>query len=1448
MNGFVARVVASCQAVVLKSRRPVRTRSSKTTSRRAAARFRFLRLESLEDRSVLSATILSQQTIMHPLPLGKQGFVFSPTLGTGAKATSVISASLNIKQATILREASLGYTQGLSRLSDDTVRVDNSGRMQVYVYLDSVTPGHLQSLVSAGMLVEASNSEMRVVQGWVPANLLNALGGIASVQKITAPDYAQPRSGSVNTAGDAILNADDVRALGIDGTGIKVGVISDGVSHRALVQSTGDLPYDLTVNPALPGSGDEGTAMLEIIHDLAPGASLYFSEGLTSVNMVNSINWMVAQGVDVIIDDLGFFGQPFFQDGTIASAAAAAMASGTVYVTSAGNEAQVHYQAAYVQGSSQGSYGYFHRFSSSGDMGQDITLEPGQTLRAFLQWSDPWGASSNDYDLFLCRNSDGVIISSSEDPQDGNDLPLEGIIYTNNTGSTLNLFLSIAKYSGTARELELFAYRASSQQYITTADSIFGHGAVDGVISVGAINAADSGWDSIENFSSRGPSTIYTNFSTQTKVQRNSLDGAAIDGVQTKVGQLGYFSNPFFGTSASAPHAGAIAALMLDAKPSLTPTQVTSALATTAVDLGTAGYDSTFGYGRFDALAAVNEVLGLTPRRFDFGISSSPVESGYIQVTQATSYPSGSITTYGWSQAQSLTGRDSSTGGNLDRDANITNDGTFLVDVPNGNYQVDMHLGEVYTGHDQTGVLLEGVQVDNVTPPSYFGVVTRTYTVTVADGQLNVRLRDLGGYFAGAAITSLVITPLITPAPAAPASLTATAASSSQINLTWTDNSSYEQGFKIERKTGPDGTWSEIAAVGANTTSYQSIGLTASTNYYFRVRAYNTTGDSSYSNEANATTQPPETIPSSPSSLTAQAASASQVNLAWQDNSGNEQGFKIERKTGAGGIWSQIATVGANVTSYASQGLTASTTYFFRVSAYNGAGDSPYSNEASATTNIAPPVSARFDFGTSTSPVEATYTQVTPQTSYPSGSTVVFGWSQAQSLTGRDSAYGTNLDRDANITTDGTFLIDVTNGTYQVDMRLGEVYTAHDQTGVYLEGVQVDNVTPASYSGVVARSYVVAVADGQLNVRLVDLGGYFAGAAITTLVINPVATPTPTAPSNLIAAASSSSQINLSWQDNASNEQGFKIERKTGAGGTWAQIATVVSNVSSYASSGLTANTTYFYRVRAYNSNGDSSYSNEAEATTFATETAPAAPTSLTAQAASSSQINLSWQDNSGNEQGFKIERKTGAAGTWSQIATVGANITTYQSVGLTASTNYYYRVRAYNVAGDSVYSNEADATTSSQPFSARFDFGTASSPVEPGYLQITQNTSYPSGTSVVCGWSQAQSLSGRDIGIGSNLDRDANITMDGIFQIDVPNGTYQVDMRLGELYYAHDRTGVFLEGVQVDNVTPSTYFGVLSRTYTVTVTDGQLQVGLKDLGGYFSGAAITSLVVAWIS
>ncbi|MGH7672149.1 MAG: fibronectin type III domain-containing protein, partial [Gemmatimonadales bacterium] len=188
----------------------------------------------------------------------------------------------------------------------------------------------------------------------------------------------------------------------------------------------------------------------------------------------------------------------------------------------------------------------------------------------------------------------------------------------------------------------------------------------------------------------------------------------------------------------------------------------------------------------------------------------------------------------------------------------------------------------------------------------------------------------------------------------------------------------------------------------------------------------------------------------------------------------------------------------------------------------------------------------------------------------------------------------------------------------------------------------------------------------------------------------------PAAPSNLVASAVSSSQINLSWTDNASNESGFRIERCIGASCTsFAEIATVGVNATSYQNSSLSASTSYSYRVQTYNTGGNSAYSNTAAATTQAAVSLPGAPSNLVASAVSSSQINLSWTDNATNESGFKIEQCVGMNCTsFTEIAIVGAGVTSFPNTGLGAATRYGYRVRAYNAAGTSAYSNAVSVGT----------------------------------------------------------------------------------------------------------------------------------------------------------
>lgn len=246
-------------------------------------------------------------------------------------------------------------------------------------------------------------------------------------------------------------------------------------------------------------------------------------------------------------------------------------------------------------------------------------------------------------------------------------------------------------------------------------------------------------------------------------------------------------------------------------------------------------------------------------------------------------------------------------------------------------------------------------------------------------------------------------------------------------------------------------------------------------------------------------------------------------------------------------------------------------------------------------------------------------------------------------------------------------------------------------------------------AGAVALAWAYAPNASVATIRNAILGGVDQKAAWTGLVstggrlntnetLNLLSSlpAAPAAPTNLAATAVSTSQINLSWSD-VSNETGYTIERSTN-GTSWTQLATVGANITSYASTGLSQNTTYHYRVKASNLGGDSPYSAAASATTQGVPPPNAAPSGLVVLSSSSTQVNLRWTDNSTNETGFYIQRSSNGGKSWSTIATVGSatgeTYEYYNDTSVARRKTYTYRVVAYNAGGQSAYSNTATAKT----------------------------------------------------------------------------------------------------------------------------------------------------------
>src|SRR5262245_21310187 len=484
------------------------------------------------------------------------------------------------------------------------------GRLHVYLDCSPLGATELQKLQQAGARIERIHMARGLVQAWVDPSALDTLAGFWWVRAIRSVDRAVARTGSITTQGDAASRADVLRTRGVDGTGVVVGVISDGIDSLAAAQATGDLRDVVVPNDTRcqRGAGDEGTALLEIVHDVAPGARLLFSGPSTSLDMVDAVQCLVDAGANVIVDDLGFFGEPYFEDGPVADAVSAAVTAGVSYHSSAGNEAQEHVEQDFFPTS--GNPNVHDWAAGAGDAFNGVVVPARGTLTCILQWNDPFGAAGDDYDLALF-DANLNLIAASTDRQVGAQDPIEAVAVVNQTNTAQLANVLVDRFAGAPRRLELFCLGASALEHGSAAGSIFGHAALSSVVAVGAVDVHDPGLDTVEPFSSHGPARVdFPTLQVRAKPDLVAFDGVAISNAG------GFPLCPpfcaFFGTSAAAPHSAGVAALLLDLDPTLTPAEVQAALTRGAVDIGAPGFDEASGFGRLDAVAAVDSLTAST--------------------------------------------------------------------------------------------------------------------------------------------------------------------------------------------------------------------------------------------------------------------------------------------------------------------------------------------------------------------------------------------------------------------------------------------------------------------------------------------------------------------------------------------------------------------------------------------------------------------------------------------------------------------------------------------------------------------------------------------------------------------------------------------------------------------------------------------------------------------
>ncbi len=511
---------------------------------------------------------------------------------------------------------------------------------------------------------------------------------IANVRaKLTAYLNKQMLIGSVTSQGDATHRAADVRTTyGYMGQGIKIGVLSDSYNATggaAADVASGDLPgtgnpngdlTPVTVVQDYSGGADEGRAMLQVIYDLAPKATLYFATAdVSEAGFATNIQTLrTTYGCNIIIDDVGYFDEPAFQDGICAQAVDAVTAAGALYFSAAGNSGSLKKgtsgvfegdfnDAGSAAFSGSTKAGTIHNFGTvSAPVNGDIITAVGEVYN--LNWSDPWGASSNDYDLFLV-NSAGTVKSSSTNVQSGTQNPYEQITpKTLVKGDRLVVFKTTA---AAVRALHLNTNRGTLT--VATNGQTTGHPCAINAFCMAATPATtafETGYPTgpypnpfvstnvVEPFSSDGPRKIFYNpdgsvitsgnvlFGTNGGTTLSKPDLTAADGVSTTFASSTGL-NPFFGTSCAGPHAGAIAALILSANPSLTTAQVRTILTSTALDIEGTGYDINSGYGIIQAFQAAGQVTvscGVPTGLTASSITTTTATGGWTAVTGAQSY------------------------------------------------------------------------------------------------------------------------------------------------------------------------------------------------------------------------------------------------------------------------------------------------------------------------------------------------------------------------------------------------------------------------------------------------------------------------------------------------------------------------------------------------------------------------------------------------------------------------------------------------------------------------------------------------------------------------------------------------------------------------------------------------------------------------------------------
>ena len=604
---------------------------------------------------------------------------------------------------------------GVAAEGSGSLLQNSAGEVLTYIRLANTEPATIKMLAAAGARITNVANAYRTVTAFVQPAALPGIAALAAVENVreelqpmvagtekranagrSAPQTVAPARADCPTAtiseGDTQMRAAQARSTyTLDGSGITVGVISDSFGQETSKTSpakdvaTGDLPgpgnpcgrlspvnvlRENPLDPQKPRPGkDEGRAMAQIVHSLAPGANLAFASANGGIfAFADAITGLQKQaGASVIVDDISYFIEPFYQDGPVSNAITQVASQGALYFTAAAN-----YNATDPSGNEIASYeapSYrpiacpkltfqstdkppqttnqyakdCHNFNPSGSSaGSGLLLAPGGSIQLIFQWAEPWFGVASDFDVYIVTE-DGVVVGAGNDTNNtdkGTQIPFESVAYQNPTNREQLVYLIIARASGGAAPRMKYVMTDSSGVAGTEFDAtvnavdtfgptVGGHSAAANAISTAAVPYNDA--NTPEDFSSRGPAILlYGPVSSDTPAAplpapeiRNKPDVAATNGAQnTFFGQQDSAGTwRFFGTSAAAPHGAAVAALMLQRARQRnallfqsTLNQLLRATASPMVN----GSPAASGAGLINALAAVGAVNTLPEAKRTF--------------------------------------------------------------------------------------------------------------------------------------------------------------------------------------------------------------------------------------------------------------------------------------------------------------------------------------------------------------------------------------------------------------------------------------------------------------------------------------------------------------------------------------------------------------------------------------------------------------------------------------------------------------------------------------------------------------------------------------------------------------------------------------------------------------------------------------------------------------